>query len=53
MIIYCIISYLIMFGILLSEHDNLNDWQITDILAFIFAPLCVPVIFGMSINEKH
>jgi|TARA_R110000868_G_scaffold398955_1_gene672415 hypothetical protein len=42
-----------MFGILLSEHDNLSDWKNTDIVAFICAPLCVPVIFGMSVNNKN
>lgn len=42
-----------MFGILLSEHNDLGDWKITDMAAFIFAPLVAPIILGMSINNKN
>lgn len=51
MILYCIITYLIFFGILLNEHDYLEDWDSNDILCLILSPLTVPIIAGMSINR--
>ena len=52
MIEYCIVCYLVAFGILLNEHEDLHQWTNNDIICFIFAPFCIPVIFGMYLNDK-
>lgn len=52
MILYCIVCYLIAFGILLEEYDYLEDWKIQDFMFLILAPLLVPVFIGISINHS-
>lgn len=52
MILYCIVSYFIMFGILLSEHKRFDTLSYQDVVLSVFAPFIVPIIFGMHINDK-
>ena len=50
--IYCVVCYLIVFGILLNEYDHLEEWTWNDIICFILAPIVAPIIFGFSLNKK-
>ena len=52
MILYCIVSYFIMFGILLSQHKTFDTLTYQDVVLSVFAPFIVPIIIGMSINDK-
>lgn len=50
--IYCVVCYLIVLGILLNEYDHLEDWTWNDIICFIFSPIVTPIVFGFSLNKK-
>ena len=52
MILYCMISYFVMFGILLQEHKTFDTLKYQDVVLSVFAPFIVPIIIGMSINDK-
>lgn len=52
MILYCVVCYLIMFGILLDQHESLSTIRYEDLIISLLAPLIVPIIFGMAINNK-
>ena len=52
MILYCIICYLVMLGILLDEHETIDDWDIKDLKTMLFAPLYVPIFLGMFMNNS-
>lgn len=52
MILYCIVCYFIMFGILLQEHKTFDTLGYQDVLLSLLAPFIVPIIFGMHINDK-
>jgi hypothetical protein len=41
-----------MFGILLDQHKTLESLRSEDVLISLFAPIVVPIIFGMSVNNK-
>jgi hypothetical protein len=41
-----------MFGILLDEYDSIEDWGIKDLGTMIFAPLLIPIFFGMFMNNS-
>jgi hypothetical protein len=53
MILYCIVCYLIMFGILLDQNRDLDTLKYQDVVISLFAPFIVPIIIGMSINDKR
>jgi len=53
MILYCVVCYLIMFGILLDQHKTLDTLKFEDLLISFFAPIVVPMIIGMRINDKR
>jgi len=52
MIAYCTICYFIMLGIMLDEHKDWETFTYTEFVSCVFAPIVVPIIFGMSINNK-
>jgi|688.fasta_scaffold1310320_3 hypothetical protein len=52
MLLYCFITYLICLGILIDEHDHLDEWSSHDIICFILSPFIVPIITGMAINSR-
>lgn len=52
MLIYCIVCYLIMLGILLDQFEDLDNIPFKDIVIACFAPFIVPVVLGMSINGR-
>jgi len=41
-----------MFGILLSQHKTFETLTYQDLVISLFAPFIVPIILGMSINDK-
>ena len=51
-LLYCVVCYLIMFGILLDEYDTLDEWKKQDIFSFIFAPVLIPIFIGIYMNEN-
>ena len=51
-LLYCIVSYLIMFGILLEDNESLDEITSEDIIISLFSPIIVPIIIGMRINDK-
>ncbi len=53
MILYCIVCYIVVFGMLLDEHTRLEEWSQADIFFFLFSPLTAPIVLGMSINNKN
>ena len=52
MILYCIISYFVMFGILLDQNRTFETVKYQDVLLSLLAPFIVPIIIGMRINGK-
>lgn len=53
MIIYCIVCYLIMFGILLDQNKSFDTVKSNDLIISLLAPLIVPIIIGMRINNTN
>lgn len=53
MILYSIISYLIMVGILLDQHDNFETLSWKDLKWFVFSPIVVPILIGLHINQHY
>ena len=51
MILYCIVCYLVMIGILLDENKSFDDLTSADIMCFILAPILVPIFLGMFMNN--
>tara|TARA_R110000868_G_scaffold14426_4_gene67170 strand:+ start:2039 stop:2173 length:135 start_codon:yes stop_codon:yes gene_type:complete len=39
-----------MIGVLIEEVNSAQELDSADVLGFIFAPIVVPVLFGMRIN---
>ena len=52
MILYCTVCYLIMFGILVDQNKSFDDLKYQDLVISLLAPLIVPIIIGMRINNK-
>ena len=52
MILYCIISYFVMFGILLDQHRTFDTLKYQDVVISLLAPFIVPIILGMRINGR-
>lgn len=50
--IYCLVCYLVVIGILLNEHNHIEDWTWNDIICLILAPIVAPVVFGMYLNKR-
>lgn len=53
MILYCIISYFIMFGILLDQNRTFDTVKYQDVVISLLAPFIVPIILGMRINGRR
>jgi hypothetical protein len=51
-LLYSVVCYLIAFGILLEEHDSLEEWSRKDIAWWTFAPVLVPIYIGIALNIK-
>jgi len=41
-----------MFGVFLDEYESIKKFNKIDILYLILAPIIVPILFGISINER-
>lgn len=52
MILYCIVCYLIVTGMLIDEHSNIDDWSGSDVFFFLIAPITAPIFIGMHINGR-
>ncbi len=52
MILYCAVCYAIALGMLINERDTIDDLSIIDILIFAIAPISIPVLVGMYINNR-
>lgn len=50
---YFVFCYLAMIGVLIEENDNWNDLEKSDYLALFCAPIVIPILIGMHINNKH
>lgn len=50
---YFVFCYLAMFGVLLNQYDNINEWKSSDYLALFCAPIVLPIMVGMRINDKR
>ena len=53
MLLYCFITYSICVGMLMDERDSLEEWSNTDIFLFVLSPIIIPVIVGMSLNNRN
>ena len=53
MILYCLVSYFVMFGILLDQNRDFDTLKYQDLVISLFAPFIVPIIIGMRINDKR
>jgi hypothetical protein len=42
-----------MFGILLDQHKNFDTLKSEDLFLSFLAPIIVPMIIGMRINDKN
>lgn len=51
MILYCIICYLFMIGMIVEDEKQSGKYKYAW-LAFIFSPVLVPIFIGMLIQEQ-
>jgi hypothetical protein len=42
-----------MFGILLDQHKTVDTVTSLDLMISLFAPIVVPIIIGMRVNDKR
>lgn len=52
MILYCIVCYLIMLGMIVEDREQ-GDTKEVSWLSLLFAPLLVPIFIGMKIQEHR
>jgi len=52
MMIYIIVSYLVMLGIMIETYKKLKNVPDTAFASFIFSPITLPIIIGMMISDK-
>lgn len=53
MILYCIVTCLFMFGLILESADQDDkSLNIIDVGAIIIAPVLVPIFLGIAVAEK-
>lgn len=50
---YFVFCYLAMAGVLLNQHESYKDLKSSDFLALFCAPIVIPMLIGMFINDKH
>jgi hypothetical protein len=51
MILYCVICYLIMLGLIIEDGSNkTSDWW-SIILLLMLAPLLIPIFIGMYLEK--
>jgi hypothetical protein len=50
---YFVFCYLAMVGVLLDQTDNWNDLKKSDYFGLLCAPIVIPILIGMYINNKH
>lgn len=51
MILYCIISTLVSFGIIVGDKEGIKYFTINDFFVVLAAPLLLPIFIGMLISE--
>lgn len=52
MIVYCFVTYLIMYGMIISHHSKIDDVKLKDRVCFMFSPIILPIIIGIMLSEK-
>ncbi len=52
MILYCIVCYLMMGGIIIADYENVVRVDRESWIAFILSPVVLPVFLGFTLNEK-
>ena len=50
---YFVFCYLAMLGVLMNQHDKFDDLKKSDYLCLICAPIVIPMLIGMYINNKN
>jgi len=50
---YFVFCYLAMVGVMLDQHDNIKDLKQSDYIALLCAPIVIPMLIGMYINNKN
>lgn len=52
MLIYCMICYLVVLGMMVESYDKeripLSSW-----IAWLFSPIVLPILIGMMLTEKR
>jgi uncharacterized membrane protein YadS len=51
MILYCIVCYFIMLGMIVEDESN-NGRYSKAWIAFIFAPVFIPMFIGMYLEQR-
>ena len=52
MILYCILSYLIMLGMMIEAQQHDDNFKFPWLI-FILAPFTFPMFIGMKLEEKN
>jgi hypothetical protein len=50
---FFVFCYLAMIGVLLDQHKNYKDLSKSDYVALFCAPIVIPILIGMYINNKQ
>jgi len=50
--LYCIYTYLFIFGFILDSYEHLDEWKRIDFIILAIAPLAYPVIKGIVFNKE-
>lgn len=54
MILYCIVSQLIMLGMMLENNSQDNEsFSLKQLVGLFIAPLILPIIVGITLAEKQ
>lgn len=49
---YFVFCYLAMVGVLIDQHNSFDDLKKSDYLALFCAPIVIPILIGMYINNR-
>lgn len=52
-ILYIIISYLVMLGMIIGKYDNSKDVETEAWFMLVFSPIILPIILGMNYYESN
>lgn len=53
MIVYCIICYFVILGMLLQDKEQTGKLYVNAFITFLAAPFLLPLIIGMKIEEHN